>query len=360
MTSPTKIRPLSLSLSLSLAFALTLSASAYAAPSAAERETARRLMDEGKARLKANEVARAIESFQKAHDLMHVPTTGIALAKAHLEAGHLVEARDVALEIGRMPYDASEPAVFDAARKHAHELDTQLKPRIPTIRIKIKGGTPARVAVDNVEVAPSIVGEPVAVNPGKRAISAKAADGSEARAEIAIAERETKEIELTLSARREASKGGGAASASSGVRPQLVGFGNDDVDLRPSGERTPLANGLVYGGFGVGAVGLIVGGITGAMTLSKASDVEPRCQNGICDPAARGDLDSARTLATVSTIAFVAGGVGAVAGVVGLFLPRKPAQHAGTGLVWTATSSGGSPSSVIRIGLTGAGIGGTF
>ena len=70
----------SLTLAAALAAALAVSSVAEAAPTAAERETARRLMDEGKARLKANEVARAIEAFQKAHDIMHVPTTGMALA----------------------------------------------------------------------------------------------------------------------------------------------------------------------------------------------------------------------------------------------------------------------------------------
>lgn len=322
---------------MSLAAVLALSSVAQAAPSAAERETARRLMDEGKARLKANEVARAIEAFQKAHDIMHVPTTGIALARAHLAAGHLVEARDAALEVGRIPHEPGDPAVFDTARKHAKELDAQLKPRIPTVRIKIKGGKPARVAVDDIEIPSSIVGEPVAVNPGKRVISARTAEGAEAKGEIELAEREAKEIELTLHGEGEAPKAAAANKPSSASAPparrQITGFGNDG-DVGAGGERTPLADGLIFGGFGLAVVGAAVGGVTGALTLSKASDVEPQCANDICDPAAKGDLDSANTLATVSTIAFVAGGAFAVAGVAGLFLPRRPLGAKVAGLTW--------------------------
>ena len=350
----------SLTLAAALAAALAVSSVAEAAPTAAERETARRLMDEGKARLKANEVARAIEAFQKAHDIMHVPTTGMALARAHLAAGHLVEARDAALEVGRIPHEAGDPAVFDTARKHAKELDAQLKPRIPTVRIKIKGGTPSRVAVDDIEIPTSLIGEPVAVNPGKRIVTAKSADGAEAKGEIELAERDAKEIELTL---HPAPAGGAPKSAAGTSKPssstasaaprRVTGFGNDG-DAGPAGERTPLAEGLMYGGFGLAVVGIGVGAVTGALTLSKASDVEPQCANDICAPSARGDLDSANTFATVSTIAFIAGGAFAVAGVVGFFLPRRPAHaNASAGMAWRS-----SDGRTVTFGP--AGIGGTF
>jgi hypothetical protein len=313
-------------------------------------------MDEGKARLTAYDTTRAIEAFQKAHDLMHVPTTGIALARAHLAAGHLVEARDIALEVGRLPHDPGDPAVFDAARKHAKELDAQLRSRIPTVRIKIKGGAASRVAVDDVEIPSAIVGEPVAMNPGKRVITARSADGGEARAEVELAERDVKEIELTLAAHKEkdpkpvVAEAAPASPTPSAPVPQLTGFGNDDVDRRPMGGRTPLAEVLIYGGFGLGAVGLVVGSITGGMTLSKASDIDPQCANDICAPAARSDLDSANTLGTVSTISFIAGGIGAAAGVVGLLLPRKPAspRRAGSVAPW------------ITIAPSTSGLGGTF
>jgi hypothetical protein len=328
-----------------LAF-ITASRSGHAAPNAAERETARRLMDEGKARMKEKDHARAVDLFQRAHDIMHVPTTGIALARAHLAAGHLVEARDAALEVGRMPREGSEPAVFENARKQAKELDAQLKPRIPMLRVKIKGGNVSRVAIDDVEIPPAIVGEPVAVNPGKRIVTAKSGEAAEARGEIELAERESKEIELVLP--HESGKALAATSSSSTSPPtpattstKVYGFGNDEADFGQ--RRTPLANGLMLGGAGLGAASLVVGSITGAMTLSKSSDLTQQCENDICAPSARDGLDSANTLATVSTIGFIAAGIGVTAAVVGFLLPKQPAKTKASGSLWIgAAGLGGS------------------
>lgn len=308
-----------------------------AAPSAQERETARRLMDEGKARMKDKEHARAVDAFQKAHDIMHVPTTGLALARAHLAAGHLVEARDAALEVLRLPREAGEPAVFEQARKQAKELDAQVRPRIPTLRIKIKGNNIVRVAIDDTEISPTIVGEPIPVNPGKRIVSAKNGEGGEAKGEVELGEREAKEIDLILPQHGEmaakpvvtnapsssstpttSSTSPGSSASASG---KITGFGNDGEDR--AGERTPLATGLFYGGVGLGAAGIIVGAVTGIMTLSKASDVEPECANDICAPTAKDNLDSAHTLSSISTIGFIVGGVGAVAVGVSFALPKQ-------------------------------------
>ena len=155
-------------------------------------------MDEGKERTRTGEKERALEAYQKAHDLMKVPTTGMTLVKAHLALGHLIEARDVALEVARMPRERSEPGIFEKARKEAKELEASLKPRIPTVRIVVKGGPATHVTVDDVDVAPLLLGEPVAMNPGKHTIVAKNADNVEKRADVDLAERDAKEIELTL------------------------------------------------------------------------------------------------------------------------------------------------------------------
>src|SRR4051794_22046146 len=130
-------------------------------------------MDEGKERTRSGDKDRALEAYQKAHDLMKVPSTGILLVKAHLAVGHLVEARDVALEIGRMARETGEPVIFEKARKEAKELEAVIKPRIPTVKIVVKGGPATKVSVDNAEVAALLLGEPVALNPGKHVVSAK-------------------------------------------------------------------------------------------------------------------------------------------------------------------------------------------
>jgi len=297
---------------------------AMAAPSAAERETARRLMDEGKERTRAGERERALEAYQKAHDIMKVPTTGIALAKAQASLGHLVEARDVALEVVRMPRENGEPTIFERARREAKELEAHVKPRIPTVRIVVKGGPATRVSVDGAEVASLLLGEPVAMNPGKHAVVARNADGVEKRGDVELAERDAKELELTLPV---------PAPVLVATMPGPAPAGGPARDAVPSeGGRSTAAKVLVFGGLGLAVVGLAVGGVTGALTLSKAGDVKPQCANGICDPAAKSDLDSAGSLATISTIGFAVGGAGVVCGIVGLLLPRTRVETGQTAL----------------------------
>lgn len=320
------------------AFAVAVLLAANAAhaaspPSAAERETARRLMDDGKSRTKSGDLPRALEAYLKAHEIMHVPTTGIAVARTHYAMGHLVEARDAALEVLRYPREAGEPAVFEHARKQAKEIDAQLKGRIPTVKIHVRGGASAKVFVDDVEIPPALLGEPVAMNPGSRVIVAKSPDGGEAKTEIALSERDTKEIELTLSPPGTSTSGEARIPKRSVTGPSLDG---DTAD----GERTGAANALVYGGFGLAATGVLVGSVTGILAFSKAGDVKPQCENNVCDPSAASDLDSTKTMAMISNIGFGAAAVGAVLGVIGLALPKTRASTTSTAIFLTPTGAG--------------------
>jgi len=302
-----------------VAVAVTAAAPALAAPTAAQRETARRLMDEGKERMRAGDKERAVQAYQKAHDLMHVPTTGIALAKAQLAIGHYVEARDVALEVVRMPRETGEPPVFEQSRKAARELEASVKPRIPTVKIVVKGGKATAVTVDEVEVAPLLLGEPVALNPGKHLIVARNADGVAKRADVDLAERDAKLVELELP----------AAKPAVVTAPVPAPPSESATSSRPARmERSTAGDALVYGGFGLATAGLLVGGVTGAMALGKAGEVKPYCENGICDPAAESDLAGARSLATISTIGFAVAGAGVALGIVGLVLPRTKSESA--------------------------------
>jgi hypothetical protein len=320
---------------------------AFAAPTYNEkdRETARALMDEGKARVKSGELGRALEAYQKAHDLMHVPTTGMAVAKTHYQLGHLVEARDGALEVIRHPKEPGEPAVFETARKQARELDAQLRGRIPTVRIHIRGEPAKRVTVDDVEIPLAAIADPVPVNPGSRIIAAYTADGMEAKTQLALSERDVKEIELELLP----GKGKSDPSAGKTSGKKVIGLSLEDT---AAGERTQTANVLVFGGFGLAVVGAITGGVTGALAFSKAGTVKEQCENDICAPAAEDDLNSTKSLAMIANISFAAAGVGAVLGIVGLALPR--AHGAAPGSASTGTSTG------VFVGLGGAGVRGSF
>lgn len=291
---------------------------AGAAPSAAERDTARHLMDEGKAATKAGDLSRALDAYRKADEIMHVPTTGVAVARTQYALGHLVEAREAALEVIRTPREKGEPAVFEAARRQAREIETEAKDRTPTITIRVRGEPATKVTVDGVEIPRAMLSGPIPVNPGAREVSAKSAEGNVATVEVALSEKDAKEVELELLP-------GSVARSAGEPRRRVTG---PSLEGEPSGPRTPAATVLVYGGFGIAVTGLVVGSVAGALAFSKADDVKPACEDGVCDPSVAGDLDGARTMATVSNVGFAAAAAGAALGIVGLVLPRRAATTA--------------------------------
>ena len=81
--------------------------------------------------------------------------------------------------------------------------------------------------------------------------------------------------------------------------------------------------------FGVGGAGLIVGAITGFIAMGKHSDLEGKCPDGKCPADTQSDVDSYKSMGTISTIGFIVGGIGAAAGAVLWFTaPKETAAKA--------------------------------
>ena len=76
---------------------------------------------------------------------------------------------------------------------------------------------------------------------------------------------------------------------------------------------------LAYAGFAVAGVGLLVGTITGALSMSQAADLKDRCPNDVCAPDDEGDVDTMMALGHTATVSFVVAGLGAGVGLYGLF-----------------------------------------
>jgi hypothetical protein len=97
---------------------LGTSAIALAEPTAAERETARGLMTQGRSQRDAKDYRAALQSFQAADAIMRVPTTGYEVAKTLELMGQLVEARDTLVRTLRIP---SSRAIRRRSRKRARK-----------------------------------------------------------------------------------------------------------------------------------------------------------------------------------------------------------------------------------------------
>lgn len=104
---------------------------------------------------------------------------------------------------------------------------------------------------------------------------------------------------------------------------------------------------------GVGAVGLVVGGVFGAMAMSKNDEAASLCEGKACSsPRALELTDSARSSAGVSTAAFVVGGVLAAGGVTLILLAPKAREGTASG------ANAAAPRFVVGPGSVG--VSGTF
>jgi hypothetical protein len=288
---------------------------AAAEPSAADKETARGLMAEGRTDRDKGDLKGALKAFAAADSIMHVPTTGLEVAKTQAALGQLVEARDTALRVMRMPEAGSEPGPFKAARESASSLTQELEGRIPSLVITVKNvpdGATATVTIDDAPIPSAALGEARKLNPGHHVVVAKAG-AVEGRQEVDLAEKDKKEVAVELAAAAATA----AAGAGQGSGDAAATEGGADTG---AGGKSGFSKALMIGGFSVAGVGLVAGTITGVMSMSKTSSIKSSagCAGSVCGPAEYDDISSARSMATISTVSFVVAGVGAVAGIVGL------------------------------------------
>jgi hypothetical protein len=305
----------------------TLAAAAPAAadPTAAERETARSLMNDGDRKFAAKDYREALKSYEGAHAIMHVPSTGHAVAKTQAALGLLVEARDSAVLVTRMPPKPGEPAPFTQARAESEKLARDLAGRIGALQIVVEGPTDSaalKVEVDGTPISTSLLKLPIKSNPGKHVVHASAAGYADASKDITLREAETQTVTLSLAASKAPPVGPVASTGGAGPALGTV----EENPAADAGGKT--ISPLVWIGFGTGAAGLAAGSIAGVIHLSKVSSVKEEFCGGTndCQPGFEAARDAAKPSATISTIGFVVGAVGIGVGVIGLLTPsRAPA-----------------------------------
>jgi hypothetical protein len=343
----------SLFLALVLLASVTVSPARAADPTAGEKETARAMMDSGHARRDADDHKGALAQFQGADAIMHVPTTGLEVAREQAALGLLVEARDTVQRILRTPPAENEPEAFRTARSAAQALDDSLAKRIPALRITVNGaasGDPVQVTIDSMQVPMPALIAPFKVNPGHHVVSAATA-GTTVREEVDVAAGKTADVGLNLAPPSAPS----APSAPPAPSPpaEATPLPLDTSTASTEGSTSPpIVSWLRWGGFGLAVVGIGVGSATGAMSLSATDSASKSCVNSQCPPSTWSDIDSANAMATISTVSFVAAGIGAALGVTS-FLIGSPAAPAGGA---AATRRHVSP----WVGAGAAGVNGTF
>ncbi len=283
------------------------------AQSASDLESARDLYKQARELRTKGDLKAALEKFKGANALAATPITALELGRTYMQLGQLLEAREAFLSVSRLKVQSDESERSAAARTEAGELAEHVRPKIPSLVVRVPTG--ATLTVDGLTVPPDAVGLPRKLNPGAHEVSARMGEGAEDKKSVTLKEGESAEVTLAPK--------GDAPSVPSGPS---VGAGDARI-VSPPVAGAPKEGGgtslhpLVWIGSGVAVAGVAFGTVAGIVTLSKKSTISDLCQGTRCAPSAESAVSSGRTWATLSTLSFIVGGAGAAAAVVGLFLP---------------------------------------
>jgi hypothetical protein len=225
--------------------------------------TARTALKEGLGLREKGELVAALGRFTTAFDLVQTPVTGFELGKTHLLLGHVLQARELFLKIGRIPPALEESERSATARQEAARLAVDLEPRIPTLRVRIRVPKEASVVVRLDDDALALTGDQTlrAVDPGEHVVVASAGDGPLMRVTVSVAEGETKDVDL----------------APQWVAPKAP-------KASPPGQIVYLrqTNPLVFAGFTSASVALTLTGVAAVFAFDAAGRARDRCGANFC------------------------------------------------------------------------------
>jgi hypothetical protein len=286
--------------------------------SASDVEGAREAFKEGKRLKDAGDLKGALEKFKAAHALGRTPVTGIELARTYADLHQPVEGREICLDIARTAVAPQETQKSQDARRDAATLSEELKAKIASLTVHVKGappGTDPTVTIDGAEVPTAALSEARKLNPGAHTVVAHVSTGPESKADVTLKEGESQTIELTVKAPPPPPVP--TASASS------VSTGPTVMPPPPPPEKKRSV--LVPIGIGVAATGAVVGTVSGiAAIASKPSDSDcpltPGGGHNCGTSDAQHKLDSSRTAGNVATVAWVVAGIGAGITITGFII----------------------------------------
>jgi hypothetical protein len=282
--------------------ALSWSIGAGAQPDDASVAAARAFMAEGRS-LRANKDLRAaLESFRSADAIMHVPTTGIEVARTQASLGWLLEARKTLEQLLARKVADDEPAQFGAARMAASTLNDELGKRIPTVHISVAGLAPKTrytVWADGTLLDSAEYDHGLRFNPGKHMLVARA-EAAEAKQFFDLEEGQTRSIVLDL------------------------GMDAPDVAAPPAKPHPKASvSPMVYV---LGATAAVSFGVAGASLLLERRKMDELSQRCAPDCNER-DVEPAKNLLEVANVSLVVGAASAATGLI-WYLVDKPGDSA--------------------------------
>ncbi len=270
-----------------------LFAALMAGSSVALADEADKLFDQGLAAYKEGKPEVALDSYRSAWKLRKTQDLATAMAQVEIVLGkHRDAAEHLSYALRYFPVSGKKEL-----RERLEAAFAESKAKVTLVRLLVAGGAEAfALSVDGVAVDTSVTGSELFLAPGTRTIEANAKGYQPARQKVEAKEGLAIDVTLTL------------------------------LPAEQPAERSMVPPGIA---FGVGGAGLLVGAVTGAISLAKFGDVTKACSaDRVCPDTLRAEADTGKALGHVATVGFVLAGVGAAAGVTLLFVPvtKSPAR----------------------------------
>lgn len=292
----------------------------------------------------------AIDKLDRSEKLHHAPTTLAKLGECHIQVGHLVVGIEMLHRVIREQLAPDAPPAFAAAKARAQKLVEETQPRIAHLHVSVAvpPGVVPVVTVDGEEIPPAMLDIDRPTDPGTHAVEASATGYTKAAQSVTLKEGERLELQLTP----EAAPAAPAAAAPAAPAPPPAAPAPPPADAPSPAPRAASSASRTVGWvlLGVGAAGLVTGGVAGGLALGTKSSLDDACgaNRGACPSDQEGRIDRLQRESLVSTIGFTVGAVGVVGGAALLFFApstkpaaaslRRPAVSVGLGSV----SVGGS------------------
>lgn len=320
------------------------------AQSAENKAAARNLGIEGIKLADAGNCEAAVEKLQRAEALYHAPTILGRLGECQVTLGRIVEGTENLNRVVREPLPSTAPEAFLKARERAQGVLDGALPKIAKLKIIVSPNVEGLVVkVSDKPVPSALIGAERPTDPGTHTVVAEAPGHAPAQAEVTLKEGGRESVNLTLTPLPE------EAAPATPATPQ------DAAPAAPGPAATPADAGaggsdktLAYTLLGIGGVGIVAGGVTGFLAMSRKGDLDDKCETpSTCPDSAQDTIDSAKSMALISTIGF---GVGIASAAVGTFLLLSDDGSAPA----SAELGVGDVRAQPFVGLGYAGVSGTF
>ncbi|HVY29221.1 MAG TPA: hypothetical protein VHB79_21830 [Polyangiaceae bacterium] len=314
-----------------------------------QRAGARTLATEGAQAFNEGRFKDAVDLFSKAESLVHAPPHLLFMARAHAKLGQFVKAREAYLKIVKEQLAPNAPQAFRDAQSAAEEERKQVEPHIGKLKVAVEGADGAKdlsVAIDGQPFSTVLLGVPQPMDPGDHTVTATATGFKAAPATVSLKDAGSGSVVVKMEVDNSVpppSAAPAAAAAPGALTVSTAPNGAPPSDSGASGNSSLRT--ASYVGFGVGAVGIVLGTVFVMKSASNRKDADNATAElekvgsttgGPCSVAAmtcRGDIDSAqkvtdaddkaRSAKTLGIVSYIVGGVGVAAGVTLFVLSNK-------------------------------------